>query len=356
PVWAKGPDGTPLDANDSDPCIIIEWLDESGTVIYTGWSFWASVDVHYTMRVTDVCENCSWEDDFFYECCGERNFDIQIIYGTQQRDPCDHPGAPFQIGIFDLDDGSLLTSPPYTITWTASDPSALTGLDTDEPTLWANVNVTYYVEIVDELGCVYRDTFEVDCCRAPQNLRCEQNSIGQPVLMWDPVPGVTTFEIFITINDPACCVNPPGLPMSAPIITVTGTSYVLTTNYPCASFRIRSVCGNHYSDFSASECIDCTRRNQGQTLLGGSSSIVDHYLNVFPSPAYDNITVAYEGIELGNILRITDQTGRVVLDEIVETEGTQKLDVSKLPAGVYVVTLMTKQGENPSSKVVILDK
>ncbi|MFK7971244.1 MAG: T9SS type A sorting domain-containing protein [Bacteroidia bacterium] len=61
--------GVLLDEN--DPCFNIEWLDNAGIVISTGNSIlMADVNRHYTARVTNTCTGCSWEEDFFYECCG----------------------------------------------------------------------------------------------------------------------------------------------------------------------------------------------------------------------------------------------------------------------------------------------
>jgi hypothetical protein len=290
PVWVIGMDGLPVDANDSDPLVVVEWLDESGTVIYTGWSFWATVDQHYTVRVTNTFTGCVWEDDFFYECCdSDFSFDIQML---NQTDPCTDPGLAFYIGAFD-DAGNLLTDPPYTFDWSASDPTVLFGLSTTDPTLEAYVGVTYYLSITDSMGCVYQDTFEVDCCPPPGNLRCEYTSV-EPTLIWDPVLGVTTYEVSIIINDPACCSSPASPPASIPLFYVSGTSYTLTMSYPCASFAVRSICGNQTSDWSDRECIDCSLGGGGggRSHSNNQASIpYKDYFYVYPSPASDMVYI-----------------------------------------------------------------
>lgn len=70
PIWVVDENGQPVDFNDSDPCITIEWFDASGILVYTGWSFWANVDEDFSVVVTNTCENCSWTEDFTYTCCG----------------------------------------------------------------------------------------------------------------------------------------------------------------------------------------------------------------------------------------------------------------------------------------------
>lgn len=66
PVWVEDDNGQPVGFG--DPCITVEWLDQSGTVLHTGWAFAATPDVRYTVRVTNTCNGCTWEEDFFY-CC-----------------------------------------------------------------------------------------------------------------------------------------------------------------------------------------------------------------------------------------------------------------------------------------------
>ncbi|MFK7970010.1 MAG: T9SS type A sorting domain-containing protein [Bacteroidia bacterium] len=68
PVWIEDENGNPVGFN--DPCILVEWLDENGVVLSTGWAFPATPDIRFTVRVTNTCNGCVWTDNFFY-CCEE---------------------------------------------------------------------------------------------------------------------------------------------------------------------------------------------------------------------------------------------------------------------------------------------
>ncbi|MEL6696255.1 MAG: hypothetical protein AAFP89_08435 [Bacteroidota bacterium] len=68
PVWVEDAGNNPVGIP-GDPCYVVEWFDDQGNLLYTGWSFPANVDQVYTVRVTDTCKDCVWEEKFSYSCC-----------------------------------------------------------------------------------------------------------------------------------------------------------------------------------------------------------------------------------------------------------------------------------------------
>ncbi|MFK7922604.1 MAG: hypothetical protein AB8H47_11645 [Bacteroidia bacterium] len=48
---------------------MVEWFDDQGNLLFTGWAFAADVDMNYTVRVTNSCNGCIWEESFSYSCC-----------------------------------------------------------------------------------------------------------------------------------------------------------------------------------------------------------------------------------------------------------------------------------------------
>ncbi|MFK7972178.1 MAG: T9SS type A sorting domain-containing protein [Bacteroidia bacterium] len=384
PVWVEDETGTPIDQNDSDPCITIEWLDDQGVVIYTGWAFWATVDEDYTVRVTDVCQNCTWERDFTYTCCPDIPVVIQNccdigglalptktakyidgIYDDINKDngtsfaraascdPCLHPEIPFVIMVGDGNHNPIDLS-LYTVTWSASNGASST-------TNWilAYVNVTYYVEVVDANGCIYRDTFLVDCCATPANPRCTVDRRGRVVLSWDPVPGVTDYQIAITTNDPDCC-RPTGFGQSILVDVRGGTSYTLPLSYRCASWRVRSNCGpTDASDWSRKQCI-CGNRLEAPNdvfVLDGGKRVgedVENTISAYPSPASNFLNVEGPALETGTVLQLVDVAGKVVLAQQVEEAGKATIRTSDIPNGVYFLQVTNRDVKISSQKVVIL--
>jgi hypothetical protein len=77
---------------------------------------------------------------------------------------------------------------------------------------------------------------------------------------------------------------------------------------------------------------------------------------VFPNPSEGRILVGLEGIQPGSArLVVTDLTGRIVYDEVLDISGspqTESLDLSNLPAGIYTLGVISEDFRN-TSKIVI---
>ncbi|MEZ4687883.1 MAG: T9SS type A sorting domain-containing protein [Bacteroidia bacterium] len=390
PVWVEGPDGTPIDANDSDPCITIDWYDDQGNLIYSGWAFWADVNEEYTVVVTNICDSCMWERTFIYRCCEDIDVEIhnccvmgggsqQVSSGTQTYitkmyddyneanrtslsegsscDPCENPEVPFLIGVYDMNANPItfVATPPYIITWTASDPSVLVGQPTNGPAIFAYVNVTYYVEVIDSAGCVHRDTFEINCCEAPANPDCRLDRQGYSVLSWDPVAGATGYQLQITINDPNCCERPSSPPYSLALINLPAgtTTYTPQVSYICASWSVRAICDStHYSDFTASQCI-CTNRHEPQDPVKRTGLDTKDYFETFPSPASSFLTVQGEALTDGARIDLVDVSGRVVYSHEIKAEGKHTINTADMPNGIYFIRLNGADNSTFTQKVVI---
>ena len=69
-----------------------------------------------------------------------------------------------------------------------------------------------------------------------------------------------------------------------------------------------------------------------------SDIIENNALRLFPNPASDQLSILFDGGDGREILSITDVSGRVVVREPLQT-SRRILDVSGLPAGLYVIRL-----------------
>lgn len=121
-----------------------------------------------------------------------------------------------------------------------------------------------YAQIITKNAAGLVTTTDKDCsrineiwniCDVPVNTRnnCRNNTIG-----WDAVPGVNSYEIEITLNDPACCTRPTAPPAFA---SYTSSSNIF--NVPanmvntCFSWRVRVVCSGGRGRWTRSLCNSC---------------------------------------------------------------------------------------------------
>lgn len=480
PVWVEDDNGQPVGFG--DPCITVEWLDAQGTVLFTGWSFPATPDIRYTVRVTNTCNGCTWEEEFFYCCekpdpgftfttqCTANNFIItvtnttpstnsqfnlytahspctagscmvdplnpdQVAFGNtvtftlpkiggamyvikhgewtlcdswqEQRqlvvdtccldlevsihdccgeealqgrglttttasyvdgiyddlnkrngtklsrancDRCANPNIPFVIVAVD-GMGDPINSTTHNITWTSSNNSTST-----DNWILAYVDVTYYVEVVGPNNCIHRDTFLVDCCPVPLNPTCTLDRSGNPTFSWDPIPGITMYEVVVNTNDRDCCIRPSGLGQSQ-IFTVTGTSFTPNVSFLCASWMVRAICRDgSRSGFTRKQCI-CTRRleevpHELEIGKAGRSGDLGDNLKSYPSPASNYVTVEGTALTLGSVIEMIDISGKVVLTQKVEdAEGKQRVRVAELHNGIYFLRV---NGASASVKKVVI--
>lgn len=150
---------------------------------------------------------------------------------------------------------------------------------------------TYYVIATDLYGCTKTQSFTVINCCPPTNLNCTLSADGQ-TLSWDLIPGVSTYQISISYNDPNCCGNSTELPYSN-LITVTGSEYIVPSLTSCFSWRVRSLCSaNEVSNFSDPMCacgsddacvlpspinLNCSISDAGQLLTWDPVALASSY-------------------------------------------------------------------------------
>ncbi len=79
-------------------------------------------------------------------------------------------------------------------------------------------------------------------------------------------------------------------------------------------------------------------------------------LNIYPNPAKESVIIDYQGKGKIISLRITDMTGRTVLNKNKTTLNNlqHRLDVSSLGAGSYIVTLYTANNQIVTGELIIV--
>ena len=186
-VWVEDDNGNIL----WSPPYLFEWTDENGNVLSTAPALLAQVNMTYCVTVIDPStpDSCEWSYCFEHLCCdsidieiegcfsdsiGSRTFDQDFkdmvkeyeqkirqygLLDTTSCDPCQNPNDDFLIWVVD-GDGNILNDPPYTFEWTDENGNVLSTF----PVVIAHVNMWYYVEVTDSIGCVFVDSFYYECC------------------------------------------------------------------------------------------------------------------------------------------------------------------------------------------------
>ena len=75
----------------------------------------------------------------------------------------------------------------------------------------------------------------------------------------------------------------------------------------------------------------------------GIADIPDNSISIYPNPTQDKLTIAGGDLQI-NRMEIVDLAGRVVLLSSFGGVGGGVIDVSALPAGIYLVKIHTDKG------------
>lgn len=89
------------------------------------------------------------------------------------------------------------------------------------------------------------------------------------------------------------------------------------------------------------------------TTLGIKDKKAEEFsLSVYPNPVSSVMTISTQGLNGDVDVKVTDVLGKVVYNESV-SGTTKKLDVSDFKNGVYLVTILEKEGAVHTKRVVI---
>ncbi len=119
------------------------------------------------------------------------------------------------------------------------------------------------------------------------------------------------------------------------ILSGQGTSYVTVEWNTDGAISVTAI--------SADGCSGTTSTLEIDILMGLEGLTFSDNLNIFPSPASSNVTIALDGIEGNNSCQIYSLTGKKVL-AFVLANNTQILDVSHLAKGTYILAVDTDHG------------
>ena len=107
--------------------------------------------------------------------------------------------------------------------------------------------------------------------------------------------------------------------------------------------------------FAASETLEDNRFTLvfEDALLSTETATLENTIRLYPNPAQGQIQLAYNGSQNLQSVGITDVLGKRIQEiNLTDFSGTQSLDISRLPAGLYFFTITSSQ--NILTKRVII--
>ncbi|MFK7971416.1 MAG: T9SS type A sorting domain-containing protein [Bacteroidia bacterium] len=338
-----------------DKCLEIEWI-EAGVVVSRQATFRADPDIRYTVRVTNICSGCSWEEDFWF-CCEEVDPGFTI---TTECTPHDFritvtSTSPVPNSRFYLHSAH---SPCVTNNCLVDSDNPDQKLDGTTVTFIVpkSCGAYYMVKHAEWNHCEWKTVRQLvrdNCCEAPTNLRCDLLP-GGPTLAWDTACNKINYQIEITGNDPFCCSHTFGSTLSY-IQPVTGTTHrlpIIQGGYRCSSWRVRTECGpGEYSDWSPKQCI-CTDSKHLAPVHSGANFAEFSFIS-YPSPVANTLTVRGSAVVEGTTISLLDLSGKTIMSRKADGMGEREIDISALPNGIYYLRLEKEGLGSKTEKIII---
>ena len=75
------------------------------------------------------------------------------------------------------------------------------------------------------------------------------------------------------------------------------------------------------------------------------SKTKEDFVNIFPNPVNDDLSMTFTGKENVKLIKVTDLTGRVILERTLNgNEKSLKLNFDQFPSGIYLASFITENG------------
>ncbi len=128
-----------------------------------------------------------------------------------------------------------------------------------------------------------------------------------------------------------------------------GNNYSLIAGEVSNSYTAQ-INGDYAVEVTQNSCVD-TSTCIAITSVGVGELIDDLGFNIYPNPAKDILNISYNGLIKKWALK--NAIGVTILDSETVESNTEKIDVSSLSAGLYVLVLYSEEGTNSIHKVII---
>jgi hypothetical protein len=170
-------------------------------------------------------------------------------------------------------------------------------------------------------------------CSPPSVLTNNYVAPTSAIISWSPVSGASSYTLQIKYASSSYWYT---------LGTVAVTQVTITGLQPSTSYhwRVKANC----SVYSAQKLLTTPAGLEAPGNADALPNIALIYFQLYPNPTAETLTLNYTGDIFPNSeILVADVAGRVVLRQSF-TQEQQTLDVSRLQAGMYILTLM--EGEN----------
>lgn len=170
-------------------------------------------------------------------------------------------------------------------------------------------------------------------CNPPATLNNVSILPTSAIINWSAVSGASSYTLQIKYANSSTWYT---------LGTVAVTQVTITGLQPSTSYhwRVKANC----SGYSAQKLLTTPAGLKGPDSAEELPNLTLRYFQFYPNPTTEMLTLNYTGdIYPNSEIVVSDLAGRIVMRQSL-TEAQQTLDVSRLQAGIYVLTLM--EGEN----------
>jgi len=225
------------------------------------------------------------------------------------------------------------------------------------------------------------DPIPEDGCVTPRNIRVQQIGTASFIVRWDrPTGDFRGYEWEVGYRDE------PGT-----FVTQRSFSNRVKIHSPWPKpilFRVRTKCSwNEFSDYSdfielevaANEEEDdegapsktggksltdsstqtdqvATPRNGGQGIQLGELTVIEESISIYPNPTSDYANISYSSWTDSAIVELYNYQGQRIRQIHVTNNQTQRVDLSGVPGGIYMVTLRSDGEIVTSERLLVTDR
>ena len=128
------------------------------------------------------------------------------------------------------------------------------------------------------------------------------------------------------------------------------TSETISRTYTAGTYYLR-VYGYNGAN-SATSCYTLRVALGTASRDGNEEMIVNNKISIFPNPVHNNLTIKIDNLKGMADIRLFDIYGKMVMQKS-STRNNTAMDISKLPAGIYLVKI--KNGETEDTMKIVKD-
>jgi hypothetical protein len=186
-------------------------------------------------------------------------------------------------------------------------------------------------------------------CSAPVNLSNNQIASTSASISWSPVTGASSYTLQLKHANSVNYVTLGTVPVTA--VTLNGLQAATAYHW-----RVKANCSFYSTSKLLTTLASMIGESNGAYLVEPAITYVtEPVVDIYPNPANEVLLVASNTEWMDHTsIKITNTTGALVLEQVLNTHELETLDVSKLASGVYFVSIQQSDKPVITRKVVIV--